>query len=143
MNGFKNNKFYRLWKEKRYKEALNQPIEPPKTKEEKLSQFLFGSQSERTTTFTIAAISVGDFIYDYIRIDPTVVEAVDFARSDNIDSIFAFSQFSMGIDVNSVGDISQIQGYVAEKMLAMELTAKGHDVEFPEASNEAGWDILV
>lgn len=143
MNVFKNNQFYQYWKEKRYHDALNQPIEAPKSKEEKLSNFLFGNNKERTTTLAVGAISIGDFLYDYIRIDPTVVEAVDFARSDSIDSIFSFSQFSMGIDVDSVGDISQIQGYVAEKMLAMELTAKGHDVQFPEASNEPGWDILV
>ncbi|MFA9560350.1 hypothetical protein ACERII_23815 [Evansella sp. AB-rgal1] len=143
MNFFKNNEFYKLWKEKRYKDALHQPIEPPKSKEEKLSHFLFGNNSERTTTFTVATLSIGDFLYDYIRIDPTVIEAVDFARSDNIDSIFSFSEFSVGMDVDSVGDISQLQGYVAEKMLAMELTAKGHEVEFPEESNEPGWDILV
>ncbi|MES7204569.1 hypothetical protein U6Q21_12390, partial [Cutibacterium acnes] len=36
-----------------------------------------------------------------------------------------------------------LQGYVAEQMLAAELQAKGHDVEFPETSNNPGWDILV
>ncbi|WP_227938283.1 hypothetical protein [Alkalihalobacillus deserti] len=143
MRHIKNNRFYQLWEERKYKEALEQPVEGTSTKKERISALLFGSDKERNTTLAVGGISVGDFLYDYIRIDPHVVEAIDFARSDQIDSIFAFSEFSKGIDPNSVENISQMQGYVAEKMLAMELTAKGHEVSFPTASNEPGWDILV
>ena len=42
-----------------------------------------------------------------------------------------------------MGDMAQLQGYVAEQMIAQELTAAGYDVEFPETSNQAGWDLLV
>src|SRR5690606_24689279 len=80
-------------------------------------------------------------IHDYIRLDPRVMEGVDFARSDDLSSLFAFSQFSKTMDLSShSGDLAQLQGYVAEGMVAAELQAKGHDVEFPEASNQAGWD---
>ncbi|AXF57325.1 hypothetical protein DT065_15835 [Salicibibacter kimchii] len=103
----------------------------------------FGNNQERNATFGITGLSTGDFLFNYIQIDPNVVEGIDFARSEELDSIFAFSQFAQTIDLNATGDISQMQGYVAEKLLAMELTAKGHEVQFPEASNEPGWDLLV
>ncbi|QZT33953.1 hypothetical protein HUR95_00485 [Caldalkalibacillus thermarum TA2.A1] len=138
-----NPQFYRLWEDGRYTEALEQSLEPRKSKRERISDFLFGSRTERTTTLAAAGLSVGDFIYDYLRIDPVVVEGINFARAEEIDSIFAFSHFAKNIDADSVGEISQLQGYVAEKMLAMELTAKGHEVQFPETSNEPGWDLLV
>lgn len=138
-----NRKFYQYWKERRYREAFTEPINAPTTKQDRLSSMFFGDKNERNTTVAISGLSAGDFLYDYIRIDPTVVDGINFARMDNIDSIFAFSQFAHSIDLDTVGDISQIQGYVAEKLLAMELTAKGHEVEFPELSNQAGWDLLI
>ncbi|WP_416147246.1 hypothetical protein ACM26V_13560 [Salipaludibacillus sp. HK11] len=138
-----NPTFYQYWKAHRYRDALAQPIDVPTSKSERLSMMFFGNSRERTQTLAVSGLSAGDFIYDYIRIDPIVVEGINFARSDDLDSIFAFSQFAQTIDLDSVGDISQMQGYVAEMLLAMELTAKGHEVEFPEISNEAGWDLLV
>lgn len=41
------------------------------------------------------------------------------------------------------GAISNVKGYVAEQVVAAELIAKGHQVEFPANSNEPGWDLLV
>lgn len=39
--------------------------------------------------------------------------------------------------------MSNLKGYVAERVVAARLMGQGHVVEFPEASNEPGWDILV
>jgi hypothetical protein len=95
-------------------------------------------------TVAIATISTGEFLYDYIRIDPDVVKGIDFARADDLSSIASFSVFARDIDTTvNTGDIAQLQGYVAEKFVALELQARGHDVQFPETSNQAGWDILV
>jgi len=143
MSFIHNQKFYQYWKECRYRDALAEPINEQTTKQERLSTMFFGNKNERNTTLAISGLSAGDFIYDYVRIDPTVVDGINFARTDDLDSIFAFSQFAQSINLDVAGDISQMQGYVAEKLLAMELTAKGHEVQFPEVSNQAGWDLLV
>ena len=92
----------------------------------------------------VTAISVGEFIYDYVMINPAVVQGLDFARTEDLASLFTLSQFAGTVDTETLtGDMAQLQGYVAEQMIAAELQAKGHDVEFPETSNNPGWDILV
>src|SRR5699024_11895106 len=42
-----------------------------------------------------------------------------------------------------LGAISNLKGYVAERVVAAQLIEQGHAVEFPDAANEAGWDISV
>ena len=39
----------------------------------------------------------GDLIYDIVRIDPTVVEAADFARAADLSDIPAFVSFADGV----------------------------------------------
>lgn len=85
------------------------------------------------------AVSVGEFLYDYMMINPIVVQGLDFARSEDLSSLFTLSQFSSQIDtITLTGDIAQLQGFVDEQMIAAELQAKGHDVEFPTTSQRDG-----
>lgn len=144
MTPFDNEPFHRQWNQGQFRDALNEPAKPDlSSNEEKLTAIFFGNRQERNVTAAITGLSMGDFLYDYLQIDPTVIEGVDFARSEELSSVFSFAQFSSNIDLESTGDISQMQGYVAEVLLAMELTEKGHEVSFPDTSNQAGWDLLV
>lgn len=139
-----NKQFWDNWKKGNYEDALNCAVEEDKKDKNRLQTMLFGTSDLLIQTGAITTISVGEFIYDYIMINPTVVQGLDFARTDDLSSLFTLSQFSSQIDSTMLtGDIAQLQGYVAEQMLAVELQAKGHDVEFPEDSNNPGWDILV
>ena len=135
-------KFRQRWSNGEYREALQMPLKPQS--KENLKNFLFGNEQERSQAGAIATISTGDFLYDYIRIDPDIVRGIDFARADDLSSITSFSVFARDIDSSvNTGDLAQLQGYVAEKMVALELQGRGHDVQFPETSNQAGWDVLV
>jgi hypothetical protein len=49
----------------------------------------------------------------------------------------------MGTAQEVLGNVSQLKGYVAERLVAQHLQSQGMEVEFPEASNQAGWDLLV
>ena len=110
---------------------------------------LFTARGDSTIAETslYAGLTLGDFLYDYVRIDPTVVEGVDFARADDLDSVFSFSEFAarqMELPPEEFsGSLSQMQGYVAERLVALHLEVQGHDVTFPETSNQEGWDLLV
>src|SRR5690606_29201946 len=42
-----------------------------------------------------------------------------------------------------LGAVSNLKGYVSERVVAARLVEQGHLVEFPETSNQAGWDISV
>lgn len=140
-----NKRFWDYWKSGMYEDALRCAVEEEKDgKQSRLQSMLFGTPEQLKQTGAITAVSVGEFIYDLVMINPTVVTGLDFARTDDLSSLFTLSQFSSQIDTTVLtGDMAQLQGYVAEQMLAVELQAKGHDVEFPEESNNPGWDILV
>lgn len=133
----KNEQFWAYWRAGEFDEALNcQLSNEPKRR----GAGLF----KRSQTTVITAISAGEFLYDYLMIDPTVVDGLDFARADDLSNLFQLSRFAETIDTESLtGDMAQLQGYVAEQMIAQELAAAGHDVQFPNASNQAGWDLLV
>lgn len=133
-----NETFWHYWRDGNFKAALECSIE----KKEKKRGNLFRSKVTETTV--IATISAGEFLYDYCMINPTAVKGIDFARSEDLSNLLALSNFASTIDTaNLTGNMAQLQGYVAERMIAQQLTAAGHDVEFPETSNQVGWDMLV
>lgn len=140
-----NKRFWDYWEKGMYEDALHSAVEEEKVREEnRLQTMLFGTREQLKQTAAISVVSAGEFIYDFIMINPTVVNGLDFARTEDLSSLFTLSQFSSRIDTTVLtGDMAQLQGYVAEQMIAVELQAKGHDVEFPEESNNPGWDILV
>jgi uncharacterized membrane protein len=139
-----NKAFWSYWNNGQYEEALKCSIEEEKPAGNRLQSMLFGPPDQLKQTGAITAISVGEFIYDYVMINPSVVQGLDFARAEDLSSLFSLSQFAGTIETGILtGDMAQLQGYVAEQMIAAELQAKGHDVEFPETSNNPGWDILV
>jgi hypothetical protein len=98
-------------------------------------------------TTAYAALSVGDLLYDAYRIDPTAVEGIDFARAADLSDIFRFAHFSADLEALSPatfqGNLSQLHGYVGERIAACALRAEGADVQFPATSTEPGFDILV
>jgi hypothetical protein len=134
-----------LLREGRAEEALRRPLR----KTDRL-MLLLGDRpggKERRETLLYAVLTLGDFLYDYIRIDPQVVSGIDFARAEDLDSILSFARFAEAqqdlAEVALHGSVSQMQGYVAEQVVAHHLEAQGYDVTFPDVSNQEGWDVLV
>lgn len=139
-----NREFWNYWKKGEYEKALSCNVEEEQKQENRLQNMLFENPEQLKRTGAIVTISVGEFIYDYVMINPSVVKGIDFARTEDLSSLFTLNQFSSGIDTSVItGDIAQLQGYVAEQMIAAELQAKGHEVEFPQTSNNPGWDLLI
>lgn len=139
-----NKEFWKHWKNGNYNEALASSVTGEKRQENRLQSMLFGSQEQMIQTGMITTVSAGEFIYDFMMINPQAVQGLDFARTEDLSSLFTLSKFSEQIDPTVLtGDFAQLQGYVAEQMVAAELQSKGHDVEFPDDSNNPGWDILV
>ena len=97
----------------------------------------------RETNLAMASLTIGDLIYDMSRIDPLVIESVDFARKEEIIDKVSFAYFAEKIDLESTGDISQLKGYVAERLIAQQLQSQGYEIEFPPTSNQPGYDLLV
>ncbi|MBS8270434.1 hypothetical protein DYI26_17125 [Halomonas litopenaei] len=103
--------------------------------------------SERSTVAAMATLTVGDVLYSVAAVDPTVLEAANFVRSEDIDGSLSFAEMAVqllsGGEREVLGGVSQLKGYVAERAVAAQLTAAGHTVSLPETANQPGWDILV
>ncbi|MBY3531048.1 hypothetical protein HFN72_34925 [Rhizobium laguerreae] len=104
----------------------------------------------RGDTAEIAAVSgltAGDMIYNAASIDPMVISAADFSRSEDIGDIFQFGAFADRIGsmaaAASAGAGNNLRGYVSEQLVAARLTEIGHVVSFPDTSNNPGFDLLV
>lgn len=105
------------------------------------------SQQETQNAVALTATTLGDIFYSAAAIDPTVIAAADFSRISEIDGPLAFSRLAeelmKGTSGAVTGGINQLKGYVAERAIAGQLSAAGHTVSFPDASNSPGLDIMV
>jgi hypothetical protein len=128
-------------------ELMNRPAFDGAARRTSLGRLLFPEPNETGATAAVAALTLGDIAYSAAAIDPTVLEAADFARIDDIHDRLDFADFARKIHVLSpegvTGAISDLKGYVAERVVAAELVSQGHEVSFPEAPNQPGWDLMV
>jgi hypothetical protein len=122
-------------------EALGTPIDPEYDPRERLRR-LFDRE-----TRAYAALTFGDLLYDWIRIDPQVVDAVDFVRVADLGDIFSFARYADSLqalgEAARLGNVTQLQGYVAERMVAGMLRAQGAEVAFPDSPDQPGYDLIV
>lgn len=95
----------------------------------------------------VAGLTAGDILYNAVSIDPMVLAAADFSRSEDIGDIFQFGAFAERIgsmtSSAAAGAGNNLRGYVSEQLVAARLTQVGHFVSFPETSNNPGFDLLV
>ena len=92
-------------------------------------------------------LTYGDLLYYSWAIDPLVIEAADFSRIQDIDNLGQFSMFAerwKSMNENAqAGFEANLQGYVAEQVVLMQLVQQGHAVSLASTSNTAGYDLLV
>jgi hypothetical protein len=122
-------------------EALAAPIGPKTTRSGRFAALLSGDSG------AYSALTIGDLIYDSARIDPSAVEGIDFARAADLSDIMSFARFAdsiEGLDISAyAGNIAQMHGYVAERVVAGIYRAQGAEVSFPEMSNQPGFDLVI
>ena len=113
----------------------------------RLAQVLFPGAGEAANAAAISVLTLGDMVYSAAMIDPAVIEAADFSRVEELDNLATFADLATKIQglnpIQASGAINQLEGYVAEQVVAAKLVAQGHQVVFPEISNQQGWDLLV
>lgn len=121
-------------------DALKFPIQD-NPKGTRLARLLKGESTQ------FASITVGDLIYDAVRLDPMVIEGIDFARSEDLGDIANFARFAEDVTERTgaslTGTMSNLEGFVAERLVAQILSKQGAEISFPDTPNQAGYDILV
>jgi len=111
-----------------------------------------------------AGLSIGDLFYDYLRVDPKVVEALDFSHpsldknydygiEDLSNPIKAgwfkkkrfedFEKESINPEKSWSRHESRDSGYYAERHYGHQFQSQGSEVEFPEDPNNPGFDLIV
>ncbi len=113
-----------------------------RAKADRVLGLLTGREHHAANTLTAA-----DLLYDLIRIDPSVIDAVGFARANGADDMAKFLIEAQRVHAmagaSADGVVSNLQGYVAERMVAHRLLTMGADVEFPQTANFPGADLFV
>jgi len=126
-------------------DILNSQVNPSKP-EEKLLSILSASKDIKTDV-CIVGLTIGDLIYDTLRLDPNVIQATDFARAEDLGNVFKFSVYADKLkelpESTFEGHIDNLKGYVGERFVAQQLQSAGMEVEFPNDSNQTGYDLLV
>ncbi len=121
-------------------ELLRRPANPT-TAASRAASFLSAKDE-----FVFGSLTLGDLVYDRVSIDPSALEAFEFAKPST-DDIFKLATWSHRVvDAHSStyeGQVSRLQGYVFERMAALSLRQAGAVVEFPDDVNNPGWDFLV
>jgi hypothetical protein len=124
-------------------EILNEPLNPSKPEEKLLS--ILSSSDENKADMSYAGLTLGDLIYDTMRLDPRVVEGIDFAKTEDLGGLFQL-KFAANYDIlNDIpqGEFTRLKGYVGERFVEQQLQSEGMEVEFPPDPNQAGYDLLV
>jgi len=94
------------------------------------------------------SISLGDLIYDVLRVDPKVIDGIDFVRKESLTSAFKIGKQEIADRTNK--NLSSLEslhsnytGYTFERMIALEYQQKGYEVVFPETANNPGYDLII
>lgn len=108
---------------------------------------IFFGQKDAREAFVVGGLTLGDVLYDAVAIDPAVLRAADFSRTEDLENVFDFGAFahraSEMAEAAAAGVGNNLRGYVAEQIVAAKLVEAGHVVGLPETANNAGFDLLV
>ena len=127
-------------------EALDRP--PAGKTRDGLEQVLFPDRKGVSLeALAVGALTLADILYHAAAIDPEVLRAADFSRSEDLSDVFEFGVFADGVrDLDGAalaGAENHLRGHVAEQLVATRLAEQGHQVELPDAPNNAGFDLIV
>ena len=93
-----------------------------------------------------AIVGVNVF-HQYMFIDDNIYEGVSRLSGENIDSfsdlsakLKTYKHDSQGLTVDS---LNKIKGHIAESHVAKHFQEAGIEVNWPETSNQEGWDLLL
>lgn len=90
---------------------------------------------------TTLGLTAGEMLWHLVALDPNVMKAADFSRTEEIGDPISFAY--RAIDFLSPSAGWSLRGYTAERLVMDKLIADGHVVQLAEASNTPGLDLIV
>ena len=116
----------------------------------KLEKYLSKKISNnKKDTAGVAALSIGDLIYDMARVDPLYIRGAQFARpGTDLSSILKIGKQNLK-DIAAEGEgyfntlhKANYTGGVHEFVTDQYMLKRGVEIEIPEKMNQAGWDRI-
>ena len=116
----------------------------------KLEKYLSKKISNnKKDTAGVAALSIGDLIYDMARVDPLYIRGAQFARpGTDLSSILKIGKQNLK-DIAEEGESyfntlhkANYTGGVHEFVTDQYMLKRGVEIEIPEKMNQAGWDRI-
>ena len=125
---------------------MERPI-PGSPAQDRWEHLLLRDSAAAQDMVAMSVLTLGELAYHIHSLDPAVLAAADFSRAADLSDPIVFAAFAHAIERlgegSQLGAISNLKGYVAEQVVAGQLVQQGHVVEFPDTSNQAGWDLAV
>ena len=99
-------------------------------------------------TGTFVSIYAGDLIYDILRVDPRVIDGVDFLRKGDLSNVLKFGKQEI-VDRTEkskeslAGLHDSYTGYTFERIVALDFQQRGAEVQFPSSAQQSGYDLVI
>jgi hypothetical protein len=106
-----------------------------------LQRILTGRELKLVSGVNAANYSLG-FIWNYLQINPLVLDALVAASKGNPDAFYNLKQIPAP-DYDHEAALSRVSSYLAKQQVAYNLSQQGHTIEFAEHSHLAGFDLIV
>ncbi|WP_322526849.1 hypothetical protein [Marinococcus luteus] len=97
----------------------------------------------------IGVVGSAPSMYYFSQIDPTVMDALDFAFAEDLSNFNTLvdhiddKYFDVLNTSGAEGWMTRFEGYVMEMHSVDVLENMGYEVELPETANQEGWDVLL
>lgn len=130
--------FYKKYRNhKKYCQFLRESLHKPLLKKENDYSALFP-----------ASLVVGEYLWQIYTIDPSLIKAIDFSSTQNLDSAYAVSNYLMinmleHDDHAYIGFRNRLIGYLGEQKVAEVLQQQGTDALWASTSNQEIWDLQI
>ncbi|MCH7337837.1 hypothetical protein [Acinetobacter sp. NIPH 2699] len=112
-----------------------------KAANEALQKILTGRDLKLLSGIHPAHYSLG-FIWNYLHINPLVLDALVTASKGHPDAFYNLKQIPAP-DYDHDAAVSRLSSYLAKQQVAYNLSQQGHTIEFAEHSHLAGFDLIV
>ncbi|MEZ5441810.1 MAG: hypothetical protein R3F15_10020 [Lysobacterales bacterium] len=104
------------------------------TGDSRLGNAVAGRVDEAQNAALLGVMTLGDIVYNAYRIDPQVLEAADFSRATDLGDPIAFASFAEQVhglsEASAQGAVSNLKGYVAERVVATQLVSQDMSSSF-------------
>ena len=116
--------------------------------QESSKSFNFDTSSNKWVGAEAAALYGAGIYEKFQSIDAHVYQTMSNLSGIHIDNLSDLSQrfqtnWNYDFWKESISGVSKLKGHLAESYAAEHLEQAGHQVVWPEASNQQGWDLLV